>query len=291
MTGFLVVLLQNTFPYTTVHVYMQKFLNILHSYYTENRRDALPWRKTRDTYRILLSEVMLQQTQVARVLIKYAEFLKRFPTARDLAASPLRDVLVLWQGLGYNRRAKFLHEASKILQHAKPKDIDYAYLNSLPGVGQSTAGAVLAFTKDLPVVFIETNIRAVILHHFFKDRENVADGEIKEILEKLLQNIKEKFTPREFYYALYDYGTHLKATLGKERKALHSKSKHYVQQSAFKGSRRQLRALILKQFLKTRDEKNLATNVLDSMPIELENYGKKDVVELIGDLKKEGFFE
>ncbi len=273
-----------------VPLYMQKFLNTLHTYYVKNKRDTLPWRKTKSVYRILLSEVMLQQTQVPRVLVKYKEFLEKFPTVQDLAKAPLRDVLALWQGLGYNRRAKFLLEAAKLL--AKEKKITYEFLNSLPGVGQSTAGAVIVFTQNKPIVFIETNVRAVLLHHFYKNsEEKVSDKELAVLMEKLLSKLGDKFTPREFYYAIYDYGTFLKSTLGKEKKYLHSKSKHYVKQSTFKGSRRQLRAFILKKFLEIKDVKKLASFVMDELPSELENYGAGDVVELIGDLKKEGFFE
>lgn len=269
---------------------MQKFLNTLHSYYIKNKRDSLPWRKTKDVYRILLSEVMLQQTQVPRVLIKYKEFLDKYPKVEDLAKAPLREVLTMWQGLGYNRRAKFLHVAAQLL--AKEKKISYEFLNSLPGVGQSTAGAVLVFTQNKPIVFIETNVRAVLIHHFYNDTEDkVSDKELVVLMEKLLAKLGDKFTPREFYYAIYDYGTYLKATLGSKRKEVHTKSTHYVKQSAFKGSRRQLRAFILKKFLEIKDRKKLAQVVLDDLPSELENYGSNDVVGLIGDLEREGFFE
>ncbi|MES2985854.1 MAG: A/G-specific adenine glycosylase [Patescibacteria group bacterium] len=233
---------------------------------------------------------MLQQTQVPRVLVKYKEFLEKFPTVESLANAPLRDVLVLWQGLGYNRRAKFLHEAAKLL--AKEKKITYEFLNSLPGVGQSTAGAVLVFTQNKPIVFIETNVRAVLLHHFYSEtEEKISDKDLVILMEKLLLKLGDTFTPREFYYAIYDYGTYLKSTLGKEKKILHSKSKHYVKQSKFKGSRRQLRAFILKKFLEMKDVKKLASVVMDELPVELENYGANDVVVLIGELKNEGFFE
>jgi A/G-specific adenine glycosylase len=192
---------------------------------------------------------MLQQTQVPRVLVKYKEFLDKFPTVQDLANAPLREVLTMWQGLGYNRRAKFLHEAAKLLADTKAKDTTYEFLNSLPGVGQSTAGAVLVFTQNKPIVFIETNVRAVLIHHFYTDsEEKVSDKELIVLMEKLLVKLGDLFTPQEFYYAIYDYGTHLKATLGSKRKEVHTKSKHYVKQSTFKGSRRQLRAFILKKF-------------------------------------------
>ncbi len=270
---------------------------MLQKFYQENKRDSLPWRKTKDIYKILLSEVMLQQTQVSRVLIKYKEFLTKFPDVQTLANAQLRDVLTLWQGLGYNRRAKFLHEASKMIEAAKPTELkDYHFLCSLPGVGQSTAGAVFAFTQNKPVVFIETNIRAVILHHFFADitEEKVPDIKIREVLEKLIAMVSKDFGPRDFYYAMYDYGTHLKQTLGTQRKALHQKSKSYVKQSTFQGSRRQLRAFILKTFLEIGSRKNfkkvLIERVLKTKPEVLSQYKKEDVEILIEELDKEKMF-
>jgi A/G-specific adenine glycosylase len=260
---------------------MKKFISFLQKFYSENKRDSLSWRKTKSPYHILVSEVMLQQTQVSRVLIKYKEWIKRFPTAKKLAGSSLRDVLTLWQGLGYNRRAKFLYEASKILAKAKPSDLsNYDFYTSLPGVGQSTAGAVLAFTKNTPIVFIETNIRAVILHHFFKDREKVDDEEIREVLQKLLNTLPSDFSVRDFYYALYDYGSHLKMTLGKKKKDLHTRSKHYTTQSKFEGSRRQLRAFILKV--------SLGMKKMKDMPEVLKKYSLKDMRKIEAELKEEG---
>ncbi len=127
----------------------KQFIIFLHSFYIKNKRDSLPWRKNKNPYHILLSETMLQQTQVARVLIKYKEFLKKFPTIQKLATAPLRDVLILWQGLGYNRRAKFLHQAAQQIVQAKKIDLtSYDFWVSLPGVGQSTAGARI--TADHP---------------------------------------------------------------------------------------------------------------------------------------------
>ena len=231
---------------------MKRFISFLQKFYNEHKRDTLPWRKTTDPYKILVSEIMLQQTQVSRVLEKYKEFLKKFKTADELAQASLKDVLLIWQGLGYNRRAKFLHLASQKLANAHKKDLEsYNFYTSLPGVGQSTAGAVLAFSKNKPVVFIETNIRAVILHHFFKDKTAVHDKEIYSVLEKLLQKLPTDFSVRDFYYALYDYGSYLKNKLGKEKTTLHTKSKHYTKQSRFEGSKRQLRAFLLKVHLET----------------------------------------
>src|SRR3989344_7710205 len=127
-------------------------------------RPHLPWRKTKDPYKILVSEVMLQQTQVDRVIPFYNRFVKKYPTARALARAKLRDVLKEWNGLGYNRRAKFLHEAAKQLGKSDfPKTAEE--IENLPGVGHYTARAVAAFAFNKPEVFIETNIRTVFFYH------------------------------------------------------------------------------------------------------------------------------
>lgn len=218
----------------------QTFVSTVWQYYKMHGRHALPWRQTTNPYRILVSEIMLQQTQVDRVVPKYCEFLKLYPTAQKLAAAPLGDVLRAWQGLGYNRRAKFLHLAAQTvvidLKGKWPKD--EAGLRSLPGVGPYTAGAVLAFAYDQPVVLIETNVRQVYLHHFFKKTAEVHDTDIvKRVTETLQAN-----NPRQWYWALMDYGAYLKQRYG----SLNHQSKHYTKQSNFHGSDRQIRGAILK---------------------------------------------
>lgn len=218
----------------------QRFVETVWEFYERHGRRSLPWRNTRDPYKILVSEVMLQQTQVDRVLPKYKSFLKRFPSVRALATAPLGDVLRAWQGLGYNRRAKMLHDCAKAVQavHAGKLPDAYAALVALPGIGSYTAGAVMAFAHNVPVPVIETNIRTVYLHHFFHDTTDVADTEIS----KLIIDTIDLENPREWYYALMDYGTHLKKTIGNPN----SKSKHYVRQSAFEGSDREVRGTIVR---------------------------------------------
>ncbi len=204
------------------------------------KRDYLPWRKTRDPYKILVSEIMLQQTQVERVVPFYTNFIKQFPTAKKLAAAPLPAVLKAWQGLGYNRRAKYLHEASKVL--AKEKYVG----QKLPGVGPYTRGAVLAFAFNQPEVFVETNIRTVFFYHLEKTTiyRSLSDKELLPMVAAVLK--KSKMQPREFYAAMMDYGSHLK----KQGIKLNNKSKHYAKQSKFEGSTRQKRAAKLRELLK-----------------------------------------
>lgn len=211
---------------------------VVWDYYKTHKR-RLPWRNTRNPYKILVSEVMLQQTQVERVKSYYKAFLERFPNPESLASAPLSEVLVLWKGLGYNRRAINLKKAAEVVtkeyKGTFPKE--YAEILSLPGVGPSTAGALMNFSYNIPTPFIETNIRSVYLHFFFKDKEGVDD----KTLMKLIQESQDTKNPREWYYALYDYGVMLKKTIGNPN----TRSKHYKKQSAFKGSNRELRALML----------------------------------------------
>lgn len=210
-----------------------RFRRVVLQYYKKHKRD-LPWRKTTDLYKILVSELMLQQTQVDRVLPYYTRFVKQFPTARTLAKAPLKDVLMLWQGLGYNRRAKFLHEAAKYTEEKGiPKD-----LTTLPGVGRYTAGALTAFVYNNDALVIETNIRTAVMHHFFPKRKKVSDTEIEKILAKALP----KGNSRVFYSALMDYGAHLK----RSGVRTNHKQKGYRPQRAFKGSLREVRGGILK---------------------------------------------
>ena len=213
-------------------------------YHKEGRHD-LPWRKTRDPYRILVSEVMLQQTQVDRVIPFYTRFIKKFPTSARLASSSLASVLQMWQGLGYNRRAKLLHAAAKELA-GKPRFVTrfnlVGVLEDLPGVGPYTARAVAAFAFNADVVFVETNIRTAVMHHFFRRRKSVGDTELVEVLRKLLPKGKS----REWYSALMDYGAYLKRSGVK----LNTKSKHYAKQSKFSGSAREARGAILRELAK-----------------------------------------
>lgn len=207
------------------------------SYYRKNRRD-FPWRSTRDPYRIFVSEVMLQQTQTARVVPKYESFIKRFPSFSALANAPLKDVLAEWKGLGYNRRALNLKRAAeKIVTESRGKlPEDPGALAKLPGIGPNTAGSVAAFAFDAPAPFIETNIRSVFIHFFFQGRGGVHDKEILPLVGKTL----DRNSPREWYYALMDYGVMLKKAGNPNLR-----SRHYARQSPFKGSRRELRAKLL----------------------------------------------
>lgn len=222
----------------------KKFQTIIVDYYQKYRRH-MPWRETNDPYRILISEVMLQQTQVSRVMMKYEVFIKQFPTFQSLKNASLNDIMKVWSGMGYNRRALYLKKITEIViekyNGVLPKNPEL--LDKLPGIGNATAHAIAAFAFDYPSIFIETNIRRVFIHFFFSDKRNVDDKDILPLVDKTL----DKKNPREWYYALMDYGTMLAKTTENPNK----KSKHYSVQSKFVGSDRQIRGQILKKLIKS----------------------------------------
>lgn len=222
-----------------MNVVERRFVQTVWSYYERHGRRSLPWRNTKNPYHILVSEIMLQQTQVDRVISKYHDFLKRFPTIQKLSNSSLADVLIVWQGLGYNRRAKMLHECAKqiIVEYHGRFPKRYDELLELRGVGPYTAGAIMAFAYNRAIPIIETNIRSVYLHHFFNDDIDVHDREIVAYVKRTLENTNV----REWYYALMDYGVHIKKEFGNPNK----RSAHFVTQSSFKNSERQIRGAII----------------------------------------------
>ena len=211
---------------------------ILDHYATRGR--SFPWRETRDPYRILVSEMMLQQTQTRRVVPKYAEWLEAFPDAATLARSPLTAVIERWVGLGYNRRAKYLQEACRIVTGKYGGDFprDAETLQQLPGIGPYTARAVTTFAFNVPQAFIETNIRSVFLFFFFPEEKDVPDSKLYPLIEESL----DRDNPRDWYYALMDYGAELKTkTVNPNRQ-----SRQYAKQSKFEGSLRQARGAIVR---------------------------------------------
>lgn len=225
------------------------------NFYWKEGRHKLPWRKTRNSYKILVSEIMLQQTQVARVLLKYPEFLKVFPNILSLAKASFADVLRVWQGMGYNRRALALHTLAKeiVKKHKGKIPRGRRELEALPGIGPYTAGAIRVFAFNKPEIFIETNIRRVFIHHFFQLGRFVSKSKLlgnetsklvsdKEILP-LVKTALDTGNPREWYYALMDYGAHLPKIT---RKNSNTQSKHYVKQGIFRGSLRELRGKIIR---------------------------------------------
>lgn len=203
----------------------------------------LPWRHVDDPYAVLVSEVMLQQTQVKRVLKHWEQFMRHFPTVDALAAADTAFVLELWQGLGYNRRALALKRTADICAAENQGIVPSSYeeLLKLPGIGQATAAGVLVFALNKPAVYLETNVRSVYIHEFFPDEEAVSD----KTLIPLIEQTCSEDNPRGWYYALLDYGAHLKQITPNPSR----KSAHYSRQSAFEGSKRQKRAELLRVVL------------------------------------------
>lgn len=215
---------------------------MIYTYHRANPR-PMPWRETGDPYHILISEIMLQQTQVERVRLKYAEFLRAFPTVYELAAAPLPDVLQVWQGLGYNRRALYLKHCSEEIVNRYAGHFPHTPdgLQSLPGIGPYTARAVAAFAYGVAAPLIETNIRSVFIHFFFHGCEKIGDNRIMPLVAATL----DRENPREWYYALMDYGAMLKQTHPNPGR----RSRHHTQQSRFEGSNRQMRSRLLREIL------------------------------------------
>lgn len=214
------------------------FRRVVWANYKKNGRHELPWRKTSDPYKILVSEIMLQQTQVPRVIEKYKSFLKKFPAVRALAKAPLSEVLKEWSGLGYNRRGKYLHDAAKVVVSDFGGNFKKALEQPLPGVGPYTKAAVRVFAFNEPDILIETNIRTAFIQHFFPKKKRVADNELLPVVERATKGQN----PREWHWALMDYGSYLK----KSGVRNNSRSTHYAKQSKFEGSLRQARGAILR---------------------------------------------
>jgi A/G-specific adenine glycosylase len=251
------------------------FQGIVWNFYREHGRHDLPWRREVTPYGVFVSEIMLQQTQVSRVLGRWERWIARWPGFAQVADASVAEVVGEWQGLGYNRRVLRLREAAAKVTGPEfdgvlPREPEQ--LVRLPGVGPNTAGSVAAFAYNEPVVFIETNIRRVFLHHFAEltgsgttvislPVELISDAELRPLIEATL----DRERPREWYWALMDYG----AELARRGPNPNRQSKHYTLHSRFEGSVRQLRGEVLRQLLngaKTRDE---LTAALDDSRLEV----------------------
>ena len=253
---------------------MHKFIKIVQQYYNKYGRDDLPWRKERTPYNAFLSEVMLQQTQVPRVIEKFNLFRENFNSFQEIAEAPQSKIIELWQGLGYNRRAIYLHKACKMIQDEfngiLPKHPEELIL--LPGIGPATAASLAVYAYNQPIPFIETNIRAVFIHHFFHDGDKIPDSKLLPLVEKSLIGQD----PYEWYSALMDYGTMIKSKYKNPAR----KSKHHTKQSTFEGSKRQIRGKVIRLLTQNRElsystlKKEINDNRLD---------------EVLNTLVKEGF--
>jgi A/G-specific adenine glycosylase len=255
---------------------IKKFRKIVLDHYKQHGR-VLPWRENTNPYWVLISEVMLQQTQVPRGLVKFPEFIGVFPSVEALAAATTPEVLAAWQGLGYNRRALYLKRAAEIIVRTYAGVIpdDPAVLQQLPGIGPNTAASIATFAYNRSVPFIETNVRTVFLHHFFPGEDGVSDAQLMPLIAEA-QDVKN---PREWYWALMDYGTFLKKEFGNASR----RSRHYTKQSKFEGSLRQLRGHILRLLLK--QKRLTAEQILKLSPDRTQG----DVETVLGQLFGENF--
>ena len=247
---------------------------------SEQYRD-FAWRRTTDPYAVLVSEVMLQQTQTVRVQRYFDAWLARFPTADALAAASIGDVLEAWQGLGYNRRALLLKQTGERISEQYGGEVPATYedLLALPGVGAATAAGVLVFAYNRSAVYLETNVRTVVLHEWFGNRDQIGDGEIREVLVHAARVCgDQKIPPRVWNYALLDWGAYLKRTIPNPSR----RSKHHSVQSRFEGSRRQKRATLLRAVL-TADGGSAVDYAQTS------GYDLDIVEDIFSDLVSEGF--
>lgn len=258
------------------------FRRYILSWFSQYGRHHLPWRQSFNPYHIMVSEIMLQQTQVDRVVPKFKQFVERFPTLQALATAPTAEVLKNWQGLGYNRRALNLQRAAQVIttdwnNQLPTEKVD---LLALPGIGPYTASAIRTFAFNQPEVVIETNIRTVFIYHFFPESQDVSDTELEPFIAASL----DKTQPRHWYAALMDYGTHLKSVLPNPTR----RSKHYSKQSSFSGSNRQLRGAIVRQL--TLKEQLSSAEVLATIP-ERQLFSKTQIKAALKKLADEGFIE
>lgn len=230
-------------------------------WFGENGR-SLPWRPpmlkprkdgTLDPYRILVSEIMLQQTQVARVVLKYGDFLERFPTCALLARSTLGEVLRVWSGLGYNRRAKHLWECAREIERERngvfPRDT--AELRKLPGIGPSTAAAIASFAFGMDEPMIDTNVRRVLCRIFFRSRL-VSDAKLAVFAKSVIP----KGRGRAWNWAVMDIGALHCRAIGHSGACplyvLHGRVRAFrnqAPQSKFLGSRRYYRGEIIRHLV------------------------------------------
>ena len=255
----------------------------------------LPWRRTHDPYGIWVSEVMLQQTQVARVDGRWQRWLARFPGIDALANAEVADVLEEWQGMGYNRRALSLRAAAQaMVDGGGEMPSDERELVALPGIGPATAAGIRAFAFDLPATYLETNVRTVFLHELFSDAEDVPDSAllplVRETCPKDAGNPDDD--PRTWYYALLDYGAHLKRTVPNPSR----RSRSHVRQSRFEGSHRQKRAGVVRLLLEARQLDGGLTpdQVIDGLSQAEVAAGRempdpREVLGILDELAAEGF--
>jgi A/G-specific adenine glycosylase len=252
----------------------------------------LPWRHTQDPYEIWISEVMLQQTQVSRVEKRWSAWLAEFPTLETLATATRAQVLNVWQGMGYNRRALALLRAARQLVDAGASiPSEENALEVLPGIGATTAAGIRAFAFDLPSVYLDTNVRSVFLYYFFRGESKISDAILRPIVCATCPKNDTDPTddPRTWYYALLDVGACLKRMIPNPSR----QSASYSRQSKFDGSHRQKRAEILKIILG--EPEGITTEGIADQVNEVEECAGRppvsthEIQRILNELQKEDF--
>ena len=255
---------------------LSAFSSHIHDFYDSWGR-SFAWRETTDPYRILLSEVMLQQTQTARVEPKYELFLSLWPGFEALAKAPLEELLFHWKGLGYNRRALNLRKSAQMTEMwGWTIPADEKTIRSLPGVGKATAAAVMAFCYQKQSIYLETNIRRVLLYSFYPDQDAVKDAELEVLLFRLAEKQADM---KRWYYALMDYGVLLKYLVPNANQ----RSAHYSRQSRFENSNRQIRGQLIHLLCDTGEKSEEQICSL------LSHFSEERILNSLEQLKKEGF--
>ena len=213
---------------------IQSFQTKIMDWWSENTRD-LQWRRDPTPYNVLVSEIMLQQTQVSRVIPKYLEFLQKYPAIESLAEANTKELIQIWCGLGYNRRALWLREAAGQIVERGSFPEEVADLRKLKGIGPYTSRSILVFAFNKDVATVDTNIRRVLIASGFAE-ENSSDKELQDIADALLL----KGRSSDWHNALMDYGSEV---LTSSTTGIAPTSK----QPRFKGSSRQIRGKIVRE--------------------------------------------
>ncbi|MCX6179116.1 MAG: Fe-S cluster assembly protein HesB [Chlorobiales bacterium] len=252
---------------------IEQFHKKIFDFYLLNGR-VFPWRITTDRYAVMISEVMLQQTQAERVIPKFELWLRHFPDVSDLASAPLREVLSLWSGLGYNSRAVRLHRCAAIIMNSfggiVPSQPEI--LKTLPGIGEYTCRSIPVFADNFDTAAVDTNIRRIMIHEF-RLAEDISAVQLQQISESIVPLGRS----RDWHNALMDYGA---LFLTSKKTGIRSLTK----QSRFQGSKRWYRGRLIKELIKT-----------EGMFLEeiTEKYASCpwDLDEIISDLISEGLVE
>ncbi|NBK22887.1 MAG: DNA repair protein [Spirochaetia bacterium] len=254
------------------------FKTLILDFYAQHGR-PFAWRRTSDPYQVLVSEVMLQQTQTGRVVPKYESFLSQWPDFPSLAEASTESLLSVWKGLGYNRRALNLRKSARMTEAwdwTIPND--KVLIESLPGVGKATSAAIRSFCFGQKSVYLETNIRRVLLSTFYPEVEEVKDKDLELLLYEL-SLINEDM--KSWYYALMDYGVLLKALFPNANR----RSAHYTKQKKFENSNRQIRGQLI-HLLTDTGSKELSV-IYDLLPY----FEDERILNSLEQLTKEGFVQ